>query len=291
LTLGFLFGILISAVQGGLFYDGPEWNNLKVTLGIPITSYGFNGVPLTISSAHSAGWTQIGSDCSNGGLYNGYRFVPEDESIAALYDAKGNVAGLQMLANKEKILTSQNGMANNYNFSGEPMINYETISGVDRIVVTAYFIDPASICTTGGRNVPSGQIGNGLWLQNGPSPNDTFIAPKKRADALSEGWNNNLCLPANGHHNFYHSNLWDEDNCASMKPVWFFYNNYDDLMGFGFTLVGYDDSPRYQHPPGAIVKFVLADGAPQCAEDIGNGIGFTNINVYFETYPQLILCL
>lgn len=75
-----------------------------------------------------------------------------------------------------------------------------------------------------------------------------------------------------------------------MKPVWFFYNRYEDLMGFGFTVVGTDDSPRYQHPPGSVVKFVLADGAPQCAEDIGGGIGFSNINVYFESSPEFILC-
>lgn len=56
----------------------------------------------------------------------------------------------------------------------------------------------ASICTTEGEKVPKGEIGNGLWLQNGPTPATTFTAPKKRGDAKNTGWNNTLCLPLNG---------------------------------------------------------------------------------------------
>ncbi|CAG7818733.1 unnamed protein product, partial [Allacma fusca] len=49
------------------------------------------------------------------------------------------------------------------------------------------------------------------------------------------------------------------------------------LTGGGFSIPGCDPSPRFQHPPGAIVKYVSGS---QCAERVANTIKFSNINFY-----------
>jgi hypothetical protein len=289
-----LLVLVAAAASSALFFSSSKnakWNNVKVTLGIKLfNKYAFDGLPLTENAAKDAKWTSLsGSDCTNGGKFNGFRYVPKDQpSIVTIYDVKGKIAGFQMLADKKQILSDPR---NNYRFGDQPMFLNESINGVEKLVLTAYFIDPATICTSGrDSSVADDEIGNGLWFQNGMTPSDLIEAPLKRTEAAAEGYNNNRCLPLNGYHNFYHSDQWGVNNCTDMRPMWLFYNKNDDLMGFGFTVVGNDQNPRFQHPPGAIVKFVLGDGAPQCAQDIGETVQFTNINVHFENHPETITC-
>ncbi|CAG7705402.1 unnamed protein product, partial [Allacma fusca] len=61
-----------------------------------------------------------------------------------------------------------------------------------------------------------------------------------------------------------------------MVPNWLFYDENNDLKGFGFTVPGCDPSPQFQHPPGATVKYVSGS---QCAERVANTVLFSNINV------------
>ncbi|MCC7159860.1 MAG: hypothetical protein IT281_10000, partial [Ignavibacteria bacterium] len=67
-----------------------------------------------------------------------------------------------------------------YKFDTQKMFNRATVAGIDAYVLTAYFVDPRTICTAG-RDVArlkSEGSGTGLWLQQGSDPiRDSVQAP------------------------------------------------------------------------------------------------------------------
>ena len=81
------------------------------------------------------------------------------------------------------------------------MFNQDTIAGTDVYVLTAYFVDPKTICQAG-RNAQALKAqgtGTGLWLQNGTDPiRDTFVAPLLETDVASTKWAKGACFPTMG---------------------------------------------------------------------------------------------
>ncbi|CAG7659279.1 unnamed protein product, partial [Allacma fusca] len=95
----------------------------------------------------------------------------------------------------------------------QPMINSEVIDGRRKYVLTAYFYDPETVCSSN-HDAASVRNNNGfgtaLYFQNGPTPDTLLmVAPTTRPEAASQNWNNNKCLPLNGYHNFLYSSQWD----------------------------------------------------------------------------------
>jgi len=270
-----------------------KFTHLQVTLPDPTRPFEFkywlNKVPLTQDQAQKENWSSLSTECTNGGKFNGFRFTPPvAPSIAALYDSAGVVIGFQAFYDSDKV---ENGSShkdcktkglftNTYDFKSQPMIQLETINGVEYKVLTAYFADPATICssTRDSSKVATDGYANELYFQNGPTPSDLIKVPATRPEASAEGWTDNACLPLNGYHNFWHTEEWDNTQCNNVRPSWIFYDADKKLSGFGFTIPGCDDSPRFQHPPGAIVKQVSGS---KCAEQVANTVKFSNINVYF----------
>jgi hypothetical protein len=213
--------------------------------------------------------------------------------VAVLFNQDGKVAGLQAMYDKSKLLSSGK---NTYQFDSQPLIVTENrdIGGVttDRYVITAYFEDPRTICSSKKSDDKNGfGVGNQLFFQNGTTADAFMEAPQKRDDANKQGWTNNKCLPLNGNHNFFHAEDYQKENCEKSLPVWLFFDNDGFLSGYGYTMTGMDDSPRFQHPPGFIVEYVLNQKGNTCAKAVtDNGIGYSNMNVHFVENPYLITC-
>ncbi len=87
-----------------------------------------------------------------------------------------------------------------YNFTGQKMYNRDRIGGVDLYILTAYFVDPTTICRSNGdANREVGTTGTGLWLQNGPDPvRDSFSSPIAQSDADNTKWVKGSCFPSMG---------------------------------------------------------------------------------------------
>jgi hypothetical protein len=88
-----------------------------------------------------------------------------------------------------------------YKWSSQPMFNQDTINGTDVYVLTAYFIDPKTICQPGrdAQSLKTVGTGGGLWLQNGTDPiRDTFVAPLVESDVVSTKWAKGACFPTLG---------------------------------------------------------------------------------------------
>jgi hypothetical protein len=88
-----------------------------------------------------------------------------------------------------------------YNFTAQPMFNRDTIAGIDVDVLTAYFVDPKTICQAGrnAQTLKTVGTGNGLWLQNGTDPiRDSFVASLAESDVSSTKWVKGACFPTMG---------------------------------------------------------------------------------------------
>lgn len=91
-----------------------------------------------------------------------------------------------------------------YKFDTQKMFNRETVSGVDSYVLTAYFIDPTTICKSnqGSNRREVKSSGTGLWLQNGPDPIlDSVQMPLYENTVNSTKWVQGSCFRSMGKFN------------------------------------------------------------------------------------------
>ncbi len=88
-----------------------------------------------------------------------------------------------------------------YKFSQQKMFNRDTIGGIDVYILTAYFVDPKTICqsTRDVKQFKKGDIGTGLWLQNGTDPiRDSFTSPIEQSAINATKWVEGACFPSMG---------------------------------------------------------------------------------------------
>jgi charged multivesicular body protein 7 len=227
------------------------------------------------------------NDCTNGGKFAGIQHVREnDYSVGLLYDVKGVIAGIQLLIPQDVVVNENNTLR----YADVPAYGTATYNGRDYFVITAYFVEPSTICSTGREDSELAQgTGTGLWIQNGTN---VFQVPRERptGDAAVESkWTENNCFPAMGSHNFYNVPEYTPTQCNQMVPIFGLYNRQNKLHGFGFITVGFVDNPRFEHPPQTAIKMILGE-TPQCVLDIEERIGITSLHVYFVDRPYLITC-
>jgi hypothetical protein len=88
-----------------------------------------------------------------------------------------------------------------YNFTTQKMYNRDTIGGIDVYILTAYFIDPKTICHSD-RDIngfKKGDIGSGVWFQNGTDPvRDSVSSPADQSEASTTKWVQGSCFPTMG---------------------------------------------------------------------------------------------
>jgi hypothetical protein len=88
-----------------------------------------------------------------------------------------------------------------YKFSTQKMYNRDTIAGTDVYVLTAYFVDPKTICQSGrdAARLKKDGTGTGLWLQNGTDPiRDSFPTPLHETETSNTKWVKGACFPSMG---------------------------------------------------------------------------------------------
>ncbi|CAF3709047.1 unnamed protein product [Rotaria sp. Silwood1] len=179
----------------------------------------------------------------------GQRFIKDNDiALVLIYDIKGSIAGVQLALPVSMAKTKY------YKFDTQKMYNRATVAGIDSYVLTAYFVDPQTICTSGrdeARLKLEGS-GTGLWLQNGPDPiRDSVQSPLYENTVNTTKWVLGSCFPSMGVHYWYDNRL--DNKCDEIFPVFLLYNK-GKLTGFGWGLAGkYDYSKRTESVPyGAV---------------------------------------
>jgi len=265
--------------------SGPAWNNLKVTWGPnPFGSEYYVKQPLTIDDAKNEGWVQVNNGCQ--GKFLGQRFVKDkDIALVLIYGSNGHIAGVQMGIPASMAKTQY------YKFDQQKMFNRDTIAGIDAYILTAYFVDPSTICQSTGdnKNLKNDAVGTGLWLQNGADPiRDSFSSPLDQSDLPKTKWVQGACFPSMGVHYWYENRL--DADCDTFFPGFLLYTK-GKLTGFGWSTVGkYEYSKRTEFPPLAAIMSFLKP-VPTCMPAQFNEVGgFTTMHLYFNAEPWSIFC-
>jgi charged multivesicular body protein 7 len=270
-----------------------QWTNLKVHFEVnPLSKYYYQTQPRQVSAMNSNDWTNIsGDDCTNGGKYYGFRYIENAEStgMALLYDVQGTIAGIQMILDKATIEAN-----NDYHFSAVPIYNPDTLNGQDVYVLTAYFVDPQTICTTGrtGSDLTSSGTGTVLQVQNGTTPDNLLLMPRNRQTAKAQGWSMNKCFVGMGYHNFYKVEEMQNHSCLETIPLFALYDNNEDQIGFGFAATGKVVQNHFENPPSTAVRMIVgSDMVPKCLTDKADNPGLTTMHVFFTDRPNLYACI
>ncbi|OWF54730.1 uncharacterized protein LOC110441365 [Mizuhopecten yessoensis] len=248
------------SISNGLFFgrrQRPDWNSLKVTWSLnPFGSYSFDAMPRTVDEAAEQEFTMV-SDCGEIPEINGKRFVKGgDYSLVLLYGVNGYIAGIQI------------GVPHNSGVIFPPVnqINHPFVRVYNRHFLTAYFTNPATICSSGRTSAQYAANGTGdsLYIQNGTDPvADYLVIPKIETVLTSTKWTRGHCFYTMGVHYWY--NVKVDMSCDDFFPVFLLYNG-GKLNAFGWALGTDMASPRMEHPPKNLIQTFM-NPVPQCLMD------------------------
>ncbi|KAK3104454.1 hypothetical protein FSP39_002394 [Pinctada imbricata] len=234
----------------------------------------FVDMPRTEADAKSQHFTMI-SDCSGHQNFLGKRYTNNDELTIMVYDVNGYIAGMQARV--------PDGLSNGY--PGTSLRGHPFIKEGNNWYVTVYFVDPATICTTGrthAQYVHDG-TGTGLFIQNGTDPLKSIRIPHSEVQAKATNWGYGKCLPTMGKHYFHALSL--DMSCDHFFPVFLLYNG-GNLDAFGWAFKANIQSPRAEHPPNNTIAVVM-DPVPRCISISGT---LTTMHIFLNSQIQDNLC-
>ncbi|KAK6184626.1 hypothetical protein SNE40_007062 [Patella caerulea] len=266
--------VSISVTQGLFFGNSKKWDGLKVTWGVnPLNSQYFSTLPRTVADATKAGFTKISSDCSNNGKFNGNRYIKGgDYAVVLLFDNQGYIAGQQA------------GLPTNSNYPSRN-IQPPFVADGNHYFMTAYYVNPSTICSKGRSSATFSTQGTGtdLYIQNGTNPSTTIRIPSKQSDMGHTRWVKGKCFPTMGVHYWYE--LSKNTDCQRMFPVFLLYNN-GHLNGFGWAFNTDLSSPRYEHPTQNVFTAFMEE-VPTCLASVGT---ISTMHIYLTSNPIKDIC-
>jgi len=253
-----------------------KWDGLKVTWGAnPFSSSYFVNMPRTVPEATSQGWHKI-SDCDTSAAWRGARYIKgSDYAVILLFDVNGYIAGIQT--------SFKDNQKNGY---PKPNNRPPFVKDGDRVTLSAYFVDPSIICTTGRteKEIETQGTGTNLYLQKTSNPERSTLIPFKENGMATTKWTKGKCFIMMGTH--YWLDLKEDMNCDDFYPTFLMYNS-GELTGFGWALNTGLSSPRYEHPgKSAFEKFM--NPVPKCLYDAG---ALSTMHIYLTAFPYKNLCI
>ncbi|XP_025094545.1 uncharacterized protein LOC112564143 [Pomacea canaliculata] len=256
----------------------PEWNNLKVTFGANVfSSRVFADLPRTVDEARRKGWIMI-DRCRNDGPFRGARYVKQNDfSVTLLYDVNGYIAGIQCGLLKGGLP---------HDFPPLPLRNVFQEDGNDRVALTAYFTDPAIICTTGRTSSTFQEEGTGsnLYIQTGSDPlTQSSLIPRQEKDIAKTPWKRGRCFVGMGVH--YWFNVTQNMSCDNFFPAFLLYND-GKLNAFGWALGIPQTSSRFEHPSRSSLSWFF-DPVPSC---LSQQPDLSTMHIYLTSNPVLNVC-
>jgi charged multivesicular body protein 7 len=262
--------VALLAIATVAYGSGPDWNNLRVTWNInPFSKYAFTAMPRDLSGSLS-GFELRDDQCTvpNAKFLGKRYWYKKDPALSLLYDVNGIIAGIQTSMLKSNYTPPAYAINRNY------------IDDGDYYTLTAYFVDPSTICN-GGRTadqLKSQGTGSGLWLQNGPDPiKDSVMIPMLEQDAIKTPWKFGHCFRTMGNHYWY--NVTKDMSCDHFVPDCLMYNK-GKLTAFCFAINAPLTSPRYEHPTTDILaKFI--DPVPDCFYSDPSYQKLSTMHIYF----------
>jgi len=283
-TVAMLFAVLVlfaltSSLQAFLLDDlvrQEKWDGLKVTWGPnPLSSSYFVDQPRTVTDALAQGWVKIQS-CDRTAAWRGERYVKNNDfAVILLFDVAGYIAGIQ---------TSVTPTA------GYPSANIRPpfVPDGDRMTLTAYFVPPSVICSTGRSAADFAANGTGpyLSLQRTMVPEDATYIPATETGIANTRWTKGKCFLTMGMHYWY--DISENMNCNDFFPVFLLYNS-GRLTAFGWALGDKFSSPTYEHPSDTVIPLFMQT-PPKCILSAGAAGTLSTQHIYLTSSAAKDLC-
>jgi len=254
-----------------------KWDGLRVTWGLnPFSQWDFAKLPRDMSNDDMQGFVPMDDLCATKGPFAGRRYwVPSDPSLILLFDKNGYIAGMQTMIPVGSYTPSTP-------MQGHPMINY---NGYWHL--TAYYVDPSTICTTGRTADQFGSqgTGNGLWIQNGTdyTTGNLLQIPMTQAGMGSTSWTLGHCFYTMGVHYWY--NVTKDMSCDNFFPFFILYNDQKlNSWGFATNYAG-GGSNRYEHPPHSAIGGFM-NPVPDCFTSDPSFNALSTMHVYMTDSPR-----
>jgi charged multivesicular body protein 7 len=259
------------------------WNGLKAGFGInPFSSTTFAALPRTVEEAQEWGWkadTSAGGCGVAGTAFNGNRYTKDsDPGAMVLFDKQGKIAGIQAGIPKTQSATYPGPQNSKYHVFNEEAKMW---------VVTAYFVDPSTICTTGRSQAEFETEGTGTQLsfQNGPTASSLMTIPMEESEVTTTTkFVNGRCFYGMGQHYWYQ--LSKTMSCDDTFPAFLLYNK-GKLNGFGWAFnPNFDNSYRWEHPTRSVFGAFMQE-VPDC---LGVDGPVSTLHVYMTDSPSTNFC-
>ncbi|XP_076460442.1 uncharacterized protein LOC143293456 [Babylonia areolata] len=272
----FLAVTCLAGVTSAFLFSNVEWNGLSVTFGLnPFNSWVLDDLPRTMAAARYEGWTQI-SHCDASGTFRGNRYIKDnDYAVILLFDVNGYIAGIQCgIAKTDGDFPPVKQRGHIFQEEG------------NHYFLTAYFTDPAAICSEG-RTPEEYSVegtGTGLYIQNGSDPiTQSVLMPYLQDSVQGTNWTMGYCFPVMGKHYWY--NITEDMSCDDFQPVFLLYNR-GKLNAFGWALGIHQASQRFEHPTQD--KFgAFMNPVPRC---LRNHASLSTMHIYMTARPSLNFC-
>lgn len=264
------------ACSGFLTSHDGTWNNLRVTWGInPFSSINYASQPLTEADAIHKGFKKI-SDCGDSSGLHGRRYAKDNDlALILIYDVQGHIAGISAAI--------PNNLVNSYPSSF--LKNHPFVMSGSNYHISAYFVDPSTICSTGrsAAQIRQQGVGTDLYIQNGTDISHSIKIPHKETGIHSTNWTRGKCFPSMGVHYWY--NIRKNMSCDEFYPVFLLYNG-GQLNAFGWAFQAPMTSPHMEHPPKSTIKAFMSP-PPDCIYNAGT---LSTLHIYLTNHPETDLC-
>jgi charged multivesicular body protein 7 len=236
-------------------------------------------MPRDINKDNMEGFRLKDDYCSVDGPWKGLRYWKDkDPAVILIYDVNGYIAGLSTSVPKSQYTPPEKQQGKAY------------IDDGDYWTITAYFVDPATICT--GRSAAQYKdqgTGTQLYLQLTTNPLESTPITTRQRDHDSENnkWTKMKCFPAMGRHYWY--NISKKMSCDDFVPYFLLYSR-GYLRGFGFNILAdiKQKGKRYEPVPHRATKLFFKV-VPDCFAKL-NVKQTTSLHVYLHNVPQFNLC-
>lgn len=223
-----------------------KWDSLSVSLQSLLG--GKEDLPMTEREAIKKGWKKTDNKkCNEHKIFRGNRYRQRDNyGEMLIFDSNGRVAGIQaaiptsveMVEKRRSMMPVENG----------------------RYHLTAYFMDPKSICNAPDRKGKG--VGDRLLIQTGDTWKTTMEIPMDAKDAAKNLWVKGRCIFQRG--TYYWYNISKSMDCEETYPVFILYS-YGKLNAFGWSIKGYFHDEKFAHPTSSYAYLAFdAKTFPQC---------------------------
>lgn len=156
--------------------------------------------------------------------------------------------------------------------------------------ITAYFTDPANICS---KNISSQPQSNANSLGDRiviVSDRISVNLPLNESDVNSSFWTRGKCFWTMGRH--YWGDVSGQVNAETkvdnFLPFFLMYNNRK-LNAFGWVFNADLSSPRYEHPSVKMFKYFTNEVPKEFLDPTMTGI-LSSMHIYFDKTPRLNFC-